>query len=401
MSDKLRNMLAVVLMITLAVSAFTAGYFTNDFMELRGGGTLVRDQRDFDLFWEAWGRIDSTFLGELPTSKQMTYGAIRGVIALLDDPYTVFVEPVARQHEIQSLQGKFGGIGAFLSRLEEGGDIVLEPMPGNPAEAAGILSQDVLLAVDGTEVTAVMTVAEVADMIKGDIGTIVTLTVRHPQESEPAEISITRAAILDPSVSYRLLPEDETIGYIRLSRFSGESSQEVNKAILDLRDQGAEALILDMRHNGGGLLEAAVDVADHFLTDGPILYQQSQGEGERVYEATEETAAPDTPLVLLVDGGTASAAEIVAGALQDRERAILIGGSDTFGKGSVQLVFDLSDGSSVHVTSARWYTPDRNQIDQQGLHPDILVEITQAAIDNGRDEVLERAVVSLQSESGE
>ncbi|MCP4423765.1 MAG: S41 family peptidase [Chloroflexi bacterium] len=396
MSDRLRNILAVFLLIALAVSAFTAGYFTNDFVELRFGGTLVRDQEDFDLFWEAWDRIDSVFLGELPTPKQLTYGAIRGSIALLDDPYTVFVEPVARQQEIQSLQGTFGGIGAYLSRPEEDGDIIMEPMPGNPAEAAGILSQDALLTVDGVAITAVMTVAEVADMIRGEIGTEVTLTVRHPGEDEPVEIVIERAQILDPSVSSRLLPQDETIGYIRLSRFSGESSKEIAEAIADLTERGAEKLVLDMRHNGGGLLDAAVDIADHFLADGPILYQQSQDEGERVYEATDDTLLPDMPLVVLVDGHTASAAEIVAGALRDRERAIMVGDGDTFGKGSVQLVFDLSDGSSVHVTSARWYTPERRQIDQEGLHPDIVVEITQEAIDNGRDVVLERAVEELQ-----
>jgi carboxyl-terminal processing protease len=397
MSDKFRNLLAVFLLTTLAISAFVAGYFMNDFVELRMGGTLVRDQNDFDLFWEAWDRIESTFIGEIPTSKELTYGAIRGAIALLNDPYTVFVEPVARQQEIQSLQGTFGGIGAFLSRPEEGGNILLEPMPGNPAEAAGVRSQDVLLAVDDKPITPEMTVSEVAELIKGEIGTVVVLTVRHADETEPVEISITRDRILDPSVSSRILAEDETIGYIRLTRFSGESSKEVAAAITDLLAQGAESLILDMRHNGGGLLDAAVDVADHFLTDGPILYQQSQGEGERVYQAAAETIAPDIPLVVLVDGGTASAAEIVAGALQDQDRAILIGSSDTFGKGSVQLVFDLSDGSSVHVTSARWYTPDRHQIDQQGLTPEIVVEVTQDAIDNGIDQVLLRAVEELQN----
>lgn len=397
MSERLRNLLAILLLATLAVSAFVAGYFMNDFVELRMGGTLVRDQNDFDLFGEAWGRIESTFIGEIPTSKEVTYGAIRGAVALLNDPYTIFVEPVARQQEIQSLQGTFGGIGAFLSRPEEDGDILLEPMPDNPAEAAGIRSQDVLLAVDGTPITPELTVGEVAELIKGEIGTEVVLTVRHADETEPVDISITRDRILDPSVSSRILAEDETIGYIRLTRFSGESSQEVESAIVDLLEQGAESLILDMRHNGGGLLDAAVDVADHFLTDGPILYQQSQGEGERVYSAAAETIAPDIPLVVLVDGGTASAAEIVAGALQDRDRAIMIGSSATFGKGSVQLVFDLSDGSSVHVTSARWYTPDRHQIDQQGLMPEIVVEITQEAIDNGIDEVLLRAVEELQN----
>jgi carboxyl-terminal processing protease len=151
-----------------------------------------------------------------------------------------------------------------------------------------------------------------------------------------------------------------------------------------------------LRNNGGGLLDAAIDVADHFVTDGPLLYQRSKDEGEREYEANAETIAPDMPLVVLVNGGSASASEILAGALQDRGRAVLIG-QQTFGKGSVQLVYDLSDGSSVHVTSARWFTPDRHQIDQQGLTPDFVVEITQEAIDNGRDEILNRAITYLQN----
>jgi carboxyl-terminal processing protease len=156
-------------------------------------------------------------------------------------------------------------------------------------------------------------------------------------------------------------------------------------------------LVLDLRQNGGGLLDAAVDVGDLFLDEGVVLYQISRSEDEKVFSTTDETTAADMPLVVLVDGGTASASEIVAGALQDRERAVLIG-MTTFGKGSVQLVYDLSDGSSVHVTSARWYTPNRHQIDQQGLEPNIVVVPTEEAIADGRDEALEAAVEYLQSE---
>jgi carboxyl-terminal processing protease len=388
----------MLMLILLASSAFVAGYFANDFVELRSGGTIVREASDFDLFWEAWDLVQNNFIGDLPTPKGMTYSAIRGVIGSLNDPYTVFVEPVVRMEEREQLQGSFGGIGAYLSRPEDGGPIFLEPIPGNPAELAGILMGDILLAVDGIEITADMTVVAIVEMVKGEKGTSVVLTVLHPGESEPVDIEVERDDILIPSVTYRLLTEDEAIGYIQLTRFSGESTNEIQAALTDLIEQGAEKLILDLRNNGGGLLDAAVDVADHFLDEGPVLYQQTQGEAERTYESSDETLAPNIPLAVLVNGGTASASEILAGALHDRERATLIG-QRTFGKGSVQLVFDLSDGSSVHVTSARWFTPDRHQIDQQGLEPDIVVEITQEAIDNGRDEVLNRAIAYLQNGS--
>ncbi len=398
MSNRVRTLLTMLMLILLASTAFVAGYFTNDFVELRSGGTIVRAASDFDLFWEAWDLVQNNFIGELPAPQAVTYSAIRGAIGSLNDPYTVFVEPVVRMEEREQLQGSFGGIGAYLSRPEDGGPVFLEPIPGNPAELAGIVIGDILLAVDGVEITADMTVAAIVEMVKGEKGTSVVLTVLHPGQSDPVDIEVERDDILIPSVTYRLLTEDEEIGYIQLTRFSGESTNEIQAALTDLVEQGADKLILDLRNNGGGLLDAAVDVADHFLDQGPVLYQQTQGGAERTYESSDETLMPDLPLVVLVNGGTASASEILAGALRDRERAVLIG-QRTFGKGSVQLVFDLSDGSSVHVTSARWFTPDRHQLDQQGLEPDIAVEITQEAIDNGRDQILNRAIEYLQNGS--
>lgn len=398
MSERLRNAFATILLLLLAISAFVAGYFTNDFMAMRRGEVSLNtgDSAEFGLFWEAWGRVEDTFLGDLPSSKELTYGAIRGSIALLGDPYTFFVEPIDREVERESLQGTFGGVGASLSRPEEGGPIYLEPILGNPAAIAGVLSGDELLAIDGEEITPEMTVQDVAERVRGEKGTVVVLTVLHPGEAEPVDIEVERSDILIPSVTYRLLRENDQIGYIQLTRFSGESANEIETAVLDLQSQGATQLVLDLRGNGGGLLDAAVAMADFFLTDGPILYQQSRGEEERVYEATEETLAPDIPIMILVDGGTASSSEILAGALQDRGRALLVGSSPSFGKGSVQLVYDLSDGSSVHVTASRWFTPDRHQLDQVGLQPDILVTVTQEDVDNGRDAVLNQAVLELQ-----
>ncbi|MCI0393787.1 MAG: S41 family peptidase [Chloroflexi bacterium] len=396
MTGRSRDILTVVMVFLLAITAFVAGYAVNDFVELRTGRALANsEQGDFAIFWEAWGWVEQSYIGEIPTSQQLAYGAIRGALGVLNDPYTIFIEPAVREQERDSLRGNFGGIGATLER-NENGDVLLTPIPGNPAEVAGILEGDILLAVDGQEITAEMTVEEIAQMIRGEKGTAVTLTVVHPGAAGPVEIEVQRADILIPSVTFRLLPEDSTIGYIQLTRFSAESSGEVQQAILGLQEQGAEKLILDLRHNGGGLLDAAVDVSDLFLSSGPILYQVSRAEEERVFSATEENVAGVMPLVVLVDEATASSAEIVAGALRDHQRAILVGAT-TFGKGSVQLVYDLSDGSSVHVTSARWFTPNRHQIDQQGLAPDIVVEITPEAVADGRDEILERAVAYLQN----
>lgn len=383
------------MLVILAGSAFAAGYLTRGLVNGRESSLVRAKQDDLALFQEAWALVEGNFLGTLPDSRQVTYGAIRGSLATLGDPYTVFIEPAAREVERERLQGSFGGIGAYITRSEETGEVLLEPIPGNPAEAAGILAGDVLLAVDGQAINDALTVPEIVELVKGEKGTSVTLTVRHPDATEAVDIAVVRADILLPSVTFRLLEADPTIGYISLSRFSGESGNEVGAALQELLSQGATRFVLDLRQNGGGLRDAAVDVADHFLNNGPVLYLDSQQEGERVFNATDETLAPDQPLVVLIDSGTASASEIVAGALRDRERATLIGNSPTFGKGSVQLVFDLSDGSSVHVTSARWLTPNRQQLDGEGIPPDILVEVTQDDIDDGRDPVLERATQYL------
>jgi carboxyl-terminal processing protease len=384
------------MLVILATSAFVAGYLTRELVNGRNSSPLAHAEQDMALYHEAWSLIEQNFLGAMPAERDRTYGAIRGSLAALDDPYTVFIEPAARDVERERLQGSFGGIGAYITRSAETGDVLLEPIPGNPAEAAGILAGDVLLAVDGAPITPEMTVPEIIELVKGEKDTTVVLTVRHPGEAEPVDIGVVRTDILLPSVTYRLLEADPTIGYIGLSRFSAETSNEVGVALQELQSQGATRFVLDLRQNGGGLRDAAVAVADHFLDEGPVLYLQSQQEGERVFNATNETLAPDEPLVVLIDGGTASASEIVAGALRDRDRATLIGSSKTFGKGSVQLVFDLSDGSSVHVTSARWLTPDKRQLDESGLEPDIQVELTQEDIDTGRDPVLERAIEFLQ-----
>ncbi len=395
MSEKQSNLLITGLIILLPIIAFGAGWLTNEYVETIWPDPVLAsgDDPGFDLFWEAWEHVEEDFIGEPPSGRQLTYGVIRGALNLLNDPYTVFLEPVARQEEQINLRGNYGGIGVYSSRNDRG-EIVLTIIPGNPAAEAGIRDGDVLLAIDGVEISLDMSMNEVGLLVRGEIGTDVVLTVRHQGSDTPVDIRVTRGEILVPSVVARLLPDEPRIGYVQLTRFSGESPGEVEKAVQGLLDQGADRLILDLRHNPGGLLDAAVEIADQFVVEGILLIQETRRNGERVIKATRPTPFSREPLVVLIDGGTASAAEILAGALGDLERATLVG-QRSFGKGSVQLVYDLSDGSSVHVTSARWYTPSRHQIDQQGLTPEIEVIPSDDGVAAGRDEALEQAIEIL------
>jgi carboxyl-terminal processing protease len=221
------------------------------------------------------------------------------------------------------------------------------------------------------------------------------LTLQRAGTEEPFDITIERAPIETPSAQWRILEQAPKIGYIQLTSFTERSNKELDRAFEELSGQGAESYILDLRGNGGGLLETAVDVASQFLREGVVMREDRKNQGERVYEVRSGGRALDQPLVLLVNGGTASASEIVAGALQDYKRATLIG-EKTFGKGSVQLIYELTDASRLHVTVAKWFTPNNNAIDGKGLIPDIEVLITDDDRANNRDPQFERAISFLQ-----
>ena len=356
-----------------------------------------QEAQEFALFWETWRLVEDKYYGELPARPKPVYGAIRGALATLDDPYTVFVEPEPRALERADLQGQFGGIGALVSR-GEAGEVILRPMVNSPAERAGVLDGDQLLKVDDTPITATMATNDIVLLIRGEVGTAVRLTLKRAGVAEPLELSVTREVIETPSVEWRLLESDATIGYMRIRLFTERTAEETRRALRDLQSQGATRLIVDLRDNGGGLLDAAVDVASQFLASGVVLYEQRRDQPERPYPVKSGGLALDQPVTVLVNGGTASASEIDAGALQDQRRAVLIG-QKTFGKGSVQLVFDLSDQSSLHVTVARWLTPNRHQIDRQGLQPDIEVALSDEDRAAGRDGQLERAVAYLNEQT--
>jgi len=374
-------------------SGLGAGYVLHS--SVRNDQPTETAATNFSLYWEVWNRVEEQFHGQVPGDSKPIYGAIRGALATLDDPYTVFIEPEPAAQEKAQLEGQFGGIGAFVS-VDEAGRILLDPMRDQPAEKAGLQKDDALIAVDGAPLAADTTVDQVVLLIRGEIGTSVTLTVERAGQTDPLDITIERAAIETPSAMWRILEEDPTIGYIQLTSFTERSNIEINQAFDELAAQGASAYIFDLRRNGGGLLETAVDVASQFLREGVVLREDRKNQDERVYEVRPKGKALDQPLVLLIDGGTASASEIVAGALQDYKRAALIG-EKTYGKGSVQLIYELSDRSRLHVTVAKWFTPNHNAIDGTGLIPDIEVLFTEEDHASGRDVQLERAISFLQN----
>lgn len=387
-----RSFLVVLLVTTAVLGAYVAGIGTA-WLLMHDKMANTEEAVGFAVFWEAWHLVRDNFYGELPDTQHLAWGAIRGALATLNDPHTSFLEPQPRQREKEELSGRFGGIGAYVTQAEDG-SFVLDPMPGQVAEQAGIQKGDVVLKVDDTEITPQMTVNDVVSLVRGQVGTVVRLTLRREGLAEPFVVEIVRQEILSPSVEWKMLEGVEGIGYVRITIFSDRTAKELRQAIKELRDQGMERLVLDLRGNGGGLLDAAVDVAGEFLDGGVVLFQVEKGDKETPFNAGGGGRFTTGSLVVLVDGGTASASEIVVGALQDRSRATIVG-QKTYGKGSVQSVFDLSDGSSVHITSAQWFTPNRRQISGEGLMPDVEVAISDEDRNQGRDPQLERAIEVL------
>jgi carboxyl-terminal processing protease len=351
------------------------------------------DEGDLDLLFEVWRLIARNYDGELPTREELIYSAINGSMGTLDDQFTRFIPPEAAERMRQDLQGSFEGIGAFIRRNEDSLLEIVRPMANHPAARAGILPGDIITHIDGVPVQG-MTLDEGISRIRGPEGTVVRLTIQRAEVEESFDLEIERARIEIAIVESQMLPEN--IAYVRLTSFSSNSSETLQAAISELMAQNPEGMIFDLRDNPGGFLDQSVAVADIFLPEGIVLLERNLRGLDEVFNSQNGGLAEELPLIVLVNAGSASAAEIVAGAIQDRDRAPLIG-ETTFGKGSVQQTHTLSNGSELRVTVARWYTPNDNTIDGEGIVPDIEVLPSPIELGGPDDNQLQRAIEYLQS----
>ena len=347
-----------------------------------GTGCAAPDEA-FAAFCEAYDRLQREYVDDLDPNK-LAEGAIRGMFQYgVEDPYSGYMPPEQYQQALGDLSGSFSGIGAemAISNTEDPADlaactefnsvcrlVVVAPLDESPAEAAGLQAGDFVLAVDGESVDG-STMNDQISQIRGEEGTDVTLTIQRDEE-EPFDVTITRAKIVLQEVEARLI--DDHIGFIALNGFSAPASEQFAAGLQELLDQGADQIVFDLRDNPGGYIDAAQQIASQFIADGPIFTQESAGNDVKRYEATGEGIAtdPQLPLVVLVNGGSASASEIVAAALQETGRATLIG-EPTFGKNTVQVWGRLENDGGVRITISRWFTPEHNSVAPDGIQPDI------------------------------
>jgi len=346
----------------------------------------------FSPFWQTWELVHNQYVDQPVDDTQLMQGAIRGMLDSLGDQHTSYMDPDEYEQMNAPLVGEYDGIGAWVDTTTEYLTIV-SPMPDSPAEKAGLKAGDQILAVDGEDMTGI-DANLVLRKVLGKAGTDVTLTISREGESEPFDVTITRETITLTSVESKML--DNGIAYINLTTFGETTDDELKTALKDLLAQNPKGLILDLRNNGGGYLDTAIDVVSEFIPGGKTVMYEQFGDGTRkTYTAKSGGLATDIPLVVLVNEGTASASEITAGAIQDYGRGTLVG-KTTYGKGSVQLVTDLeNDQGAVRVTVAHWLTPKERLIHKIGLTPDYEVELTEEDYKAGKDPQLDKAIELL------
>ena len=345
----------------------------------------------FTPFWEVWNIVHTQYVEQPVDDVKLMQGAIRGMLDALGDDHTTYMDPEQYADETRFMQGEYEGIGAYVD-LDGEYLTIVSPLAGSPAELAGLRSGDKIIAIDGEDMTGIPP-EEVRLKVLGPDGSKVTLTVRREEELEPLEFVITRAQITIHSAEGKMLADG--IAYVDINTFGDKTTEELRTTLEHLLAQNPKGLVIDLRNNPGGYLVTAIEVSSEFIDNGVIMYEQ-YGDGRREqYEALGNGQATDIPIVVLINEGSASASEILAGALQDYERATLVG-EKSYGKGSVQTHQPLSNNQgAARVTIAKWLTPKERAIDQVGLQPDVYVEMAPEDFVSDQDPQLDVALETL------
>lgn len=428
---KIRSVQSIITTILLVLLGVFAGYYFGvrgfeikvkeglSKIEVENKGTVNVENVDFSRFWEVWDIINNKHIRKPFDKNKLVEGAINGMIESIDDPYTSYFNPVENSEAMESLNGLYEGIGAQLGYDEGGGLIVVSPLDGSPAQNAGVLAGDRILAISGEE-TVGITIEQAVNKIRGNAGTSIVLTLARNIKPEPFDVSITRGTIKLDSVIWE--DKGDGIAYIRLSRFGGETNKDWLKVVSEIKAEmpNLDGIILDVRNNPGGYLDSAVYISSEFIKNGVVVNEEFSDGSKQRYEVDHNGVLTDNDLkiVVLINGGSASASEIVAGALKERRQALLVG-ARSFGKGTVQKSEEFTDGSSVHVTIAKWLTPNGNWIDKHnstfkdslhneldesgneivgGLKPEFEVIFSDQDIEEGKDVQLDKAIEVIKSE---
>lgn len=361
---KITKLIIGLLLLVVIALAFGAGFFLG-YSNFSGSG------EGLDIVDEAWNIIFTDYVDRSSLdSDNMSIAAIEGMIEALDDPYTSYLDAEYYELGISNLEGEFDGIGAYVT-VEDGQLLIIAPIADSPADMAGIRAGDIILEINGEPVQD-MSLAEAVIKIRGPKGTTVSLLILHEGDTEPVKVEITRARVEVPSVRFEMR---DNMAYIIITQFSERTGKELATVIQDLTEQNARGIVLDLRGNPGGLLDIVIEVASYFITDGTLVEVMSNQGKVATLEVTTTPVTTGLPMVVLVDDSSASGSEVLAGALQDHGRA-LIAGKTTFGKGSVNILRRLSDGSGLYITTARWLTPNGRLIEGHGIEPDVVLELT-------------------------
>ncbi len=355
------------------------------------GKLYAKDNVDFSTFWEVWDTLNTTYLNKKSLSGQkLVEGAISGLVAAAGDPYTLYYDPTSNKSFNEELSGTFQGVGIELG-VKDNKLVVIAPLDDSPAAKAGIKAGDQIVQIDGKDASK-LTIADAVKAIRGPNGTKVNLSIIRDGSTQLQKFELTRATITVKTIKKELRGDTEIVS---LTRFGDNTRDEWDSVVADMEAKGTKEMVLDLRNDPGGRLDMAIYVAGDFLKSGSVIVQQEDSNGNRQKLTSDrEGRLQDVKLTVLINKGSASASEIVSGALQDYKRATIIG-ETSFGKGTVQSVTDLKDGGGLHITIAKWLTPNGNWIHGKGITPDVKVVLTDDDIKNSRDPQMNKALELL------